>query len=258
MSLHHELITTDMRTTSRIVAEKFGKRHDNVLRDIAGLKEDAPGEFWLLNFEERDYLDSRGKNQPMVELTRDGFVLLAMGFTGAAAMAWKVRFIEAFNLMEEELKRPRAAAEIGFGDLTLQEAGLWLSSAREVRHLYGVVAARRFWEGSPLPQVKADHENTLSSTEGIGGAQLLETWLTECFEVTGDARDRITFAEMWQSFRDWSEETGAVPMGRRAFSNLLKAVAASWRDRATGRRIGRMKSGIYVYTGLRHRSATDV
>ncbi|WP_294930000.1 Rha family transcriptional regulator [uncultured Paracoccus sp.] len=103
MDIHHELITPNLRTTSRVVAEKFGKRHDNVLRDISGIKADVPKEFWLLNFEERDYLDSRGKHQPQIELTRDGFVLLTMGFTGAAAMEWKVRFIEAFNMMEAEL-----------------------------------------------------------------------------------------------------------------------------------------------------------
>ena len=112
MDIHHELITPNLRTTSRVVAEKFGKRHDNVLRDTQKVIEEAPEEFSLLNFEERDYLDSRGKQQPQIEMTRDGFVLLAMGFTGTAAMAWKVRFIEAFNLMEAELTARAQEAEV--------------------------------------------------------------------------------------------------------------------------------------------------
>ena len=160
MDMHHELITPNLRTTSRVVAEKFGKRHDNVLRDITSIKSDVPEEFWLLNFEERDYLDSRGKTQPQYELTRDGFVLLAMGFTGAAAMEWKVRFIEAFNMMEAELSaklrgevgaelRPSIPAHFG-DDLTTREK---LSAIRETRLLHGIKAGRRMWAMLDFPHV---------------------------------------------------------------------------------------------------------
>jgi Rha family phage regulatory protein len=88
-------------TTSLIVAEKFNKRHDNVMQAISRI-ECSPG-FSRLNFQERDYVDERGKSQPMYEITRDGFVFLAMGFTGKQAATWKESFISAFNAMERQL-----------------------------------------------------------------------------------------------------------------------------------------------------------
>ena len=90
-------------TTSLNVADVFGKRHDNVLRDIQNLE--APAEFSLLNFEESTYINDRGKPQPMYQLTRDGFTILVMGFTGARAMQFKLAYIAEFNKMEAELTR---------------------------------------------------------------------------------------------------------------------------------------------------------
>lgn len=87
------------RTTSLQVAEHFGRRHDNVLRAIRDLG--CSEKFSLLNFEAREFVDERGKVQPMVEMTRDGFAILVMRFTGPQAMAWKERYIEAFNQLEQ-------------------------------------------------------------------------------------------------------------------------------------------------------------
>lgn len=89
------------------VAEAFGKQHKNVLRDIEAL--DIPEEFGRLNFEPTSYKSAQGKELPAVEMTRDGFVLLAMGFTGKQATAWKVKYIEAFNAMEQKLLGERQA-----------------------------------------------------------------------------------------------------------------------------------------------------
>jgi Rha family phage regulatory protein len=91
-------------TTSLMVAEIFEKRHDNVLRDIEAVKADCPDDFSLLNFEERNHLDSRGKTQPMVEMTKDGFTFLVMGYTGKKAAAFKVAYIQRFNEMESQLR----------------------------------------------------------------------------------------------------------------------------------------------------------
>lgn len=163
MALHHELITQDLRTTSRVVAEKFDKLHKNVLRDIENLREDAGEEFNRLNFEPVEYLDAKGETRPAYEMTRDGFTLLVMGFTGKPAMEWKIRFIEAFNLMEAELAA-RIAAEVAqpvpaapqpvavpFGsDMATMEK---LSLIRETRLLHGVAAGRRMWAMLDMPNV---------------------------------------------------------------------------------------------------------
>ena len=93
-------------TTSLKVAETFGKSHDNVLRDIrkalsGGVlkNEETP------MFEESTYINEQnGQEYPMFIMNRDGFTLLAMGFTGKKAMQFKIEYIAAFNAMEKTLK----------------------------------------------------------------------------------------------------------------------------------------------------------
>lgn len=89
-------------TTSLIVAEKFGKDHANVLKAVENLE--CSQEFNRVNFNAITYTDSRGRQQRAVEMTRDGFMFLAMGFTGSAAAEWKEKFIVAFNHMEAMLQ----------------------------------------------------------------------------------------------------------------------------------------------------------
>lgn len=99
---YHDKITT----TSMIVAEIFEKRHDNVLRAIKDL--DCSPEFKLLNFEEDLYKASNGVKQPMYFITKDGFMMLAMGFTGEKATRFREFFIDAFNKMEKALFSAKA------------------------------------------------------------------------------------------------------------------------------------------------------
>lgn len=97
-------------TTSSIdVARHFGKRHDNVMRAIekirvecADLKSEVSG-FNEHNFAPVDYTDATGRSLPAYVMTRDGFTLLAMGFTGKRALAFKLAYIDAFNRMEAAL-----------------------------------------------------------------------------------------------------------------------------------------------------------
>ena len=91
-------------TTSLVVAEHFGKLHHNVIKAIRRLPQD---DFSRVNFNARNYTDERGKVYPMYEITRDGFSLLGMGFTGPEAYKFKTDFITAFALMEKELQRLR-------------------------------------------------------------------------------------------------------------------------------------------------------
>lgn len=90
-------------TTSINIAEKFGKEHARVLRDIRELN--CSEEFRHGNFAESYYMNSQNKKQPMYRITRDGMVLLVMGYTGEEAMSFKEDYIKAFNVMENELKR---------------------------------------------------------------------------------------------------------------------------------------------------------
>ena len=91
-------------TDSRTVAESFEKRHDHVLRGIENLKVSLPNFGEMFFQTEMPDSSGRGRMYKTYLMNRDGFTLLAMGFTGSRAMQWKVRYIEAFNEMERELK----------------------------------------------------------------------------------------------------------------------------------------------------------
>ena len=96
-------------TTSRKVAEHFGKLHKNVLRGTEKLiAELADPVFAGLNFEPSSYTDSTGRSLPEYHLSHDGFALLAMGFTGREALRWKVDFLQAFRQMETDLAAANA------------------------------------------------------------------------------------------------------------------------------------------------------
>lgn len=98
------LVNESLKTTSRIIAEKFGKEHKNVMRDIRNVI-DANPEWGVLNFAHTPYVDPQnGQTYQMYEMTRDGYSMLVMGFTGKKAMEWKIKFLEAFNAMEQRIK----------------------------------------------------------------------------------------------------------------------------------------------------------
>lgn len=114
-------------TTSRKVAEKFGKEHKSVLYAIEGRKCTCNGDgcekcqgrgyqqLGILQMGDKshlskmlwlsEYKDNMNRTQREYMMNRDGFSLLVMGFTGEEAMKWKLDYIKAFNTMEAELKR---------------------------------------------------------------------------------------------------------------------------------------------------------
>lgn len=89
-----------MVVSSREVAYNFGKHHKDVLESVRNLA--AENSATKSMFIESSY-QNRGKQYPEYLLTRDGFTLTVMGFTGKAALDWKLKYITAFNAMEEEL-----------------------------------------------------------------------------------------------------------------------------------------------------------
>lgn len=95
---HRKAITTSLK-----VAEAFGKNHKSVLRAIENVKSECDDNFTRRNFALSDYQDSTGRTLPMISMTRSGFTLIAMGFTGRTATAWKIKYIDAFDKMEAAL-----------------------------------------------------------------------------------------------------------------------------------------------------------
>lgn len=92
-------VTTDSLT----VADRFGKRHRDVLRSIKLLK--CSKDFNARNFAPVEYKDQKGEKRTYYDMTQDGWMFLVMGFTGEKAAEWKEKFIVAFRAMEAELRK---------------------------------------------------------------------------------------------------------------------------------------------------------
>ena len=177
-------------TSSQAVAYYFEKQHRNVLRAIRGmLKNEHTKEM----FYEYLYTDKQNdQTYPAFLMTRDGFTLLAMGFTGKKALEWKIRYIQAFNEMERKLKEQEnlaaqnCAAKSKTPDVTppevlaqaraktmlmnarTRQAKLWKTLADEstgtYREICKVYAANILAGREVLPLPKPP-QNTMTATE---------------------------------------------------------------------------------------------
>lgn len=144
---------------SRDVATYFARPHRSVLRSIRGLLTIEPS-LDRTNFVQIEVPDVRGRSQPSYDMDRDGFTLLAMGFTGLKALRFKIAYINAFNRMEETLRRdtpaqallvPASARE--FPDWPLEEMRAKKATADLYRLVYGPLSAQWIMPrlGFPVP-----------------------------------------------------------------------------------------------------------
>lgn len=108
--IHHEIAVCD----SLQVTEKFEKEHRNVMRDITNLLENTEGACSKLSrplFLKNSYIHPQNKQRyPKYYMTRDGFTLLTMGFTGQKSLEWKLKYINAFNRMESIIREKQTPA----------------------------------------------------------------------------------------------------------------------------------------------------
>ena len=150
-------------TSSRDVANNFGKAHDKVNRSIKALEKDVAnfGEMFIHS----TVKDSYGREQPCYLMNRDGFSLIVMGFTGKKALEWKLKYINAFNLMEEKLKSGNQLTEEE--KLKLQ---LFSKDASEVAYahqkLIELATAPLIAENAEL-KPKADYHDEVLNKEGL-------------------------------------------------------------------------------------------
>lgn len=146
-------------TDSRSVAEHFGKQHFHVIRDIENLVNKAEGKDaskigWM--FRETTTPDSYRRQQKAYLMNRDGFSLLVMGFTGAKALEWKLKYIEAFNAMEKKLKE--ATYDSYMISDPVERAKKWIEEEKERQKL-------RAENKVMLP--KAEFYDTVANTESL-------------------------------------------------------------------------------------------
>lgn len=129
------------------VAEIFGKRHDHVLRDIEQILTQVPEIFIKPNFGVVEYPVRRGFGTEMVKaylLSKDGFALLTMGYTGEKAMKFKVAYINRFNEMEDQLANrvPDDPTSLGLPDFRnpVEAAKAWALAIEEKQEVEGRLA----------------------------------------------------------------------------------------------------------------------
>lgn len=173
-------------TTSLDISNHFGKRHKNVLRDIENLE--CSEEFAKLNFELCYKISElqNGKRLPYYEITRDGFVFLCMGFTGAAAAQWKEKYINAFNQMENRIVQDQnqvLALQAAFLKFAPREAqiiqyyqmGLGLSEIGRLVDLAAGSVAKRLKHLTKLGLVDYQPNPILSERSKLAHAKMLES-----------------------------------------------------------------------------------
>lgn len=90
-------------TSSRIVAEKFGKLHKNVIQAIENIK--AENSDLTPCYFETSYQAGTGKHYKESLMNQKGFSILVMGFTGKKARQWQSDLYDAFESAVKELQR---------------------------------------------------------------------------------------------------------------------------------------------------------
>lgn len=174
-------------TTSLQVAENFEKEHRNVLRDIEGLLKNEQTQSY---FYKSSYIHEQNKQEyPMYYMNRDGFTLLAMGFNGKKALEFKVKYIEAFNQMEQTLieQQPQGL------ELALQAA---LQHEREIKSIKSDVD---YLKGSmrvdTLQQRDIQNAASRSVVQALGGK--------ESNAYQSNSVKTKTFTAFWREFKDY-------------------------------------------------------
>lgn len=114
------IIDSQAITTSLQVAQSFEKEHKDVLRAIDSIE--FGGAILRHEMFIESYYENRGKRYRQVLMNRDGFSLLAMGFTGSKAMQFKLQYINAFNKMESTLRQLAPTNMVEALELALEQA----------------------------------------------------------------------------------------------------------------------------------------
>lgn len=218
-----------LKTDSLIVARVFGKEHKHVMRDIKGIVEsDVYQKRNQSNFGLVQYKDAKGEMRPYYEMDRQGFEILAMGFTGEKALEWKFKYSDAFAAMEETLRKndqqvvsnPFSFVELG-NDMGQVDVSIRRNQKVTRRRLMQVLArrlccgrpwiqrltneiyktlldcphatARNFREHMNLPLISAEY---LTRDQLEGHIQILISGIEQSMLILFSANQDITFGEL--------------------------------------------------------------
>ena len=198
-------------TTSLLVAESFGKRHDNVLRAIDNLVE----EIGLLKFEETPLLfqksnyenEQNGQTYQLYHMNRDGFTLLTMGFSGKKALAWKLKYIQAFNEMERRLHSEA---------ITVRESRLEIAKILAKTSKTGAEAIVRLY-----PEYFTTQPGT-SLLEHISDANTSYSRWMEDYNISADWIEDFPTSDIYNNYVRYCMENRLTIMGKKIFYSTLE------------------------------------
>jgi Rha family phage regulatory protein len=187
--------------SSRDVARVFEKRHDHVLRDIKNILEND-AKWGVPNFGESSYANEQNKQQPEYLITRDGFTLLVMGYTGEKAMGFKKAYIAAFNDMENRLKQPTSIESlIQSPELLLALVTQHIDALQENRRLQLTEAK---YTGQ-CETVSLYRVGEIASELGIS-AKRLNSFLHDCH-----VQYRPDGSQTWRLYTEYAGDNIALP-----------------------------------------------
>ena len=130
-----------LTVSSLQIAENFEKEHRNVVQSIENLTAENSAVKNL--FIESTYINERGRSYKSYDITRDGFSLLVMGFTGKKALEWKLKYIEAFNLMEKKIKELAIQQDSYMIENPAERARRWAEEYEEKMKLQATVEEQK-------------------------------------------------------------------------------------------------------------------
>ncbi|QVY60968.1 Rha family transcriptional regulator [Cytobacillus gottheilii] len=209
-------------TDSLTVAEVFGKRHDNVVSDIENQIEKlvAAGEkeFSLLNFKESTYVNDRHRKYRKINLTEDAFTIIAMSYVTPEAMTMKVKFIQEFKKMREQLSQPRVLTE---REQLMASMRITLETSEKVDQIENKIIT--------LEQ-KVDEQITLTSGEQ---RRLQRGIATKVYETSDDPKVRPTlFRELHREIKDRFGVASYKDLKKKELQAALRYIE-SWIPRKT-------------------------
>jgi Rha family phage regulatory protein len=195
-------------TTSLLVAEKFNKEHKNVMQKIESLIlqiEDGSKLSRHNFFQKSEYVNSQNKTQPLYYMNRDGFTLLAMGFTGSEALKWKLKYIEAFNEMEKRLSSPNLVDNrLEIAKLIIQAPKSKINSIRELYPEYF----------SPIVE-----KGSLEYLSDVNTSY--RKWI-EDYGITAEWITDFPTIDIFNNYMSYCVENRLVNMGKKIFYHTLE------------------------------------
>ena len=214
-----------LTVSSLQLAKDFEKQHKHVLDKIADItKEINSAEKSAQYFIESTYTDNSGKKNKCYEITRDGFSLLAMGFTGKKALEWKLNYIEAFNKMLQYCQSDNPAL------------------LQYVQSLESRIATLESKQTKKKPKLLTVEEEYAEEID------IVLDFINECCmkrPTLHGTRDGITTAKMYKAFVEWCNLKGITPPVRTIFIHgVCKYFDVSYKNRKKTQRI---KNGYPFY-----------